>query len=55
MLDYFSEEESAKIRLRQQISARLKTTQTALRMRVSRTMRSLKNCDRECMSETRVT
>ena len=55
MLDYFSEEESAKIRLRQQISARLKTTQTALRMRVSRTMRSLKNCVRECMSETRVT
>jgi DNA-directed RNA polymerase specialized sigma24 family protein len=55
MLDYFSEEESAKIRLRQQISARLKTTQTALRMRVSRTMRSLKNCVRDCMSETRVT
>ena len=55
VLNYFSEDKSAKIILRQQISAKLKTTQTALRMRVARIMRKLKDCVRDCMSETRVT
>ena len=55
VLNYFSEDKSAKIKLRQQISSKLKTTQTALRMRVSRIMQKLKNCVRDCMSETSVT
>jgi DNA-directed RNA polymerase specialized sigma24 family protein len=55
VLNYYSEDKSAKIIFRRQLSATLNTTQTALRMRVSRITGGLKNCVRECMSETPVT
>jgi len=55
VLNYYSEDKSAKITLRRQLSAKLKTTQTALRMRIMRITQNLKNCVRDCMSETRVT
>lgn len=42
VLDYFSEEKIAKIRLRRQISESLKTTQTALRIRVMRIKNQLR-------------
>jgi DNA-directed RNA polymerase specialized sigma24 family protein len=50
LLDYFSEERSAKIELHRRISASLKTTQTALRMRVMRLKGKLKACVIECMN-----
>jgi DNA-directed RNA polymerase specialized sigma24 family protein len=50
LLDYFSETKQKKIELHQRISAKLKTTQTALRMRVMRSKQKLKNCVEECMS-----
>ena len=49
LLDYFSEAKLAKIELHRRISEGLKTTQTALRMRVMRTKHKLKNCVQECM------
>ncbi|HEY6802434.1 MAG TPA: hypothetical protein VI306_02540 [Pyrinomonadaceae bacterium] len=50
LLDYFSESRQKKIELHQRISANLKTTQTALRMRIMRTKQKLKNCVEECMN-----
>jgi DNA-directed RNA polymerase specialized sigma24 family protein len=50
LLDYFSEAKLAKIELHRRISESLKTTQTALRMRVMRTKQKLKICVQECMS-----
>lgn len=49
LLDYFSEARQAKIELHRRISESLKTTQTALRMRVMRTKQKLKICVQECM------
>jgi DNA-directed RNA polymerase specialized sigma24 family protein len=49
ILDYFSEEKLAKIELRQRISEKLEMTQTALRMRVMRIKRTLRDCVQECM------
>lgn len=49
LLDYFSEAKMAKIQLHRRISEGLKTTQTALRMRVMRTKEKLKVCVQECM------
>ena len=49
ILDYFSEAKLAKIELHRRISEGLKTTQTALRMRVMRTKQKLKICVQECM------
>lgn len=50
LLDYFSEAKLAKVRLHQRISKSLKTSQTALRMRVMRSKRKLKLCVQECMA-----
>ena len=50
LLDYFSEAKLEKIQLHRRISEGLKTTQTALRMRVWRTKEKLKICVQECMS-----
>lgn len=50
LLDYFSEAKLAKIDLHRRISESLKTTQTALRMRVMRLKQKLKSCVQECMS-----
>ena len=55
LLDYFSEEKSAKIDLHQRISQSLKMTQTALRMRVMRSKQKLKICIEQCMSMQGVT
>lgn len=49
LLEYFSEAKLAKIKLHQRISESLKTTQTALRMRVMRSKQKLKLCVQECM------
>src|SRR5205807_8755752 len=49
LLDYFSEARLAKIELHRRISESLKTSQTALRMRVMRTKQKLKICVQECM------
>ena len=50
LLDYFSEAKLAKIQLHRRISESLKTTQTALRMRVMRIKQKLSVCVRECMT-----
>ena len=50
LLDYFSEDKLQKIELHRQISESLKTTKTALRMRVMRTKQKLRTCVQECMS-----
>ncbi len=50
LLEYFSEAKRAKIEIHQRISESLKTTQTALRMRVMRSKQKLKICVQECMS-----
>ncbi len=50
LLDYFSEAKLAKIKLHQRISESLKTSQTALRMRVMRSKQKLKVCVQECMA-----
>jgi len=50
VLDYFSEARQAKIELHRRISATLKTSQTALRMKVMRIKKSLKSCVQECMT-----
>jgi DNA-directed RNA polymerase specialized sigma24 family protein len=49
LLDYFSEAKQAKINLRRSISESLKTSQTALRMRILRDKRKLKICVQDCM------
>jgi DNA-directed RNA polymerase specialized sigma24 family protein len=49
LLDYFSEAKLAKIQLHPRISEGLRTTQTALRMRVMRAKQKLKICVQECM------
>lgn len=50
LLDYFSEATRTKIELHRSISARLQTTQTALRMRILRIKLKLKLCVEECMT-----
>lgn len=55
LLDYFSEDKTAKIDLHQRISQSLKMTQTALRMRVMRAKRKLKTCVEQCMNLEGVT
>lgn len=55
LLDYFSESKLAKIELHQRISQSLRTTQTALRMRVMRAKQNLKSCIEQCMSLEAVT
>jgi RNA polymerase sigma factor (sigma-70 family) len=55
LLDYFSESKVAKVDLHQRISATLKMTQTALRMRVMRAKQKLKICIEHCMSLEPVT
>ena len=49
LLDYFSEAKLAKIKLHRNISESLKTSQTAVRMRVMRYKLKLKICVQECM------
>jgi DNA-directed RNA polymerase specialized sigma24 family protein len=49
LLDYFSEAKLRKIELHRRISESLRTTQTALRMRVMRSKQKLKICVQECM------
>ena len=49
LLDYFSEAKQAKINLHRSISENLKTSQTALRMRIMRGKLKLKICVQECM------
>jgi RNA polymerase sigma factor (sigma-70 family) len=55
LLEYFSEEKSAKIDLHQRISQSLKMSQTALRMRVMRAKQKVKICIERCMSTEAVT
>lgn len=50
ILDYYSEQKQAKIDLHRQLSERLKTTQSALRMRIVRIKQTLKHCLEECMA-----
>lgn len=49
LLDYFSEAKLAKIELHRRISESLKTTQTALRMKVMRSKQKLKICVQDCI------
>ncbi len=49
ILEYFSDEKQAKIEQRRRISERLGMTQTALRMCVMRTKRTLGDCVRKCV------
>jgi DNA-directed RNA polymerase specialized sigma24 family protein len=49
LLDYFSGAKLAKIKLHRSISENLKTSQTALRMRILRKKQKLKICVQECM------
>lgn len=55
LLDYFSEEKTAKIDLHQRLSQSMKMTQTALRMRVMRAKGRLKICVEQCMNLEGVT
>lgn len=48
ILDYFSENKSAKITLREKISETLEVSKTALRMKIVRIKQKLKNCLTEC-------
>lgn len=48
ILDYFSENKSAKITLREKISENLELSKTALRMRILRIKQSLKGCLQKC-------
>lgn len=50
ILCYFSENKQAKIDLHKQLSAKLKLTQTALRMKILRLKQKLKICLQECMA-----
>jgi DNA-directed RNA polymerase specialized sigma24 family protein len=49
LLDYFSEARLKKIELHRRISESMKTTQTALRMKIMRSKKKLKICVQECM------
>jgi len=51
LLGYFSEAKTQKIEIRQRISNTLKTTQTALRMRIMRMKKTLTLCVKQCMNE----
>jgi DNA-directed RNA polymerase specialized sigma24 family protein len=51
LLQYFSEDKSRKIRMRQLISTSLKKTQTALRMEILRMKQKLTICVKQCMNE----
>lgn len=51
LLKYFSQAKTQKIEIRQRISSTLKTTQTALRMRICRMKKNLTLCVMECMKE----
>lgn len=55
VLEYFTPKEITKIKLRRQISERMETTQTALRMQVMRINKKLKTCVQECMDGESVT
>lgn len=55
MLLYYSDDKTAKIKLRRQISETLKTTQTALRVRIMRIRNDLKRCVLNCMNADSVT
>lgn len=48
VLDYFSENKSAKITLRERISDTLEMSKTALRMKVMRIKNKLRDCLKEC-------
>ena len=50
ILDYFSEDKQAKIDLHKRLSETLKTTQTALRMKIVRIKQKLKICLEDCMA-----
>ncbi|MCD9186274.1 MAG: hypothetical protein LUM44_07560 [Pyrinomonadaceae bacterium] len=50
LLDYYSEEKQAKIKLHNQLSEKLNLTKTALRMKLVRLKRKLKICLEECAS-----
>jgi DNA-directed RNA polymerase specialized sigma24 family protein len=50
VLDYFSENKSAKITLRERLSENLGITQTNLRMKIVRIKKMLKSCLLECAS-----
>lgn len=49
ILDYLSEAKQAKIDLHKELAARLKTSQTALRMRIVRIKQRLRLCLQECI------
>jgi DNA-directed RNA polymerase specialized sigma24 family protein len=51
LLRYFSQAKTQKIEIRQQISRTLRTTQTALRMRIVRMKKNLTLCVKQCMNE----
>ena len=53
LLNYFAEDKSRKIQMRQRISASLRKTQTALRMQIVRMKRNLTTCVKHCMNEDR--
>lgn len=48
ILDYFSENKSAKITLREKLSENLELSKTALRMKIVRIKQKLKSCLQEC-------
>jgi DNA-directed RNA polymerase specialized sigma24 family protein len=50
ILDYYSEDKQAKIDLHKKLSEGLKTSQTALRMKIVRIKQRLKGCLTECMA-----
>jgi len=50
ILDYYSEEKQAKIRLHDQLAEKLNITKTALRMKIVRIKQKLKICLEECAS-----
>lgn len=50
ILEYFSEEKQAKIDSHRQLSAKLRTTQNALRMRIVRIKGKLRNCVEQCLA-----
>lgn len=50
ILDYYSEEKQAKIKLHDQLAEKLNLTKTALRMKIVRIKQKLKICLEECAS-----
>lgn len=51
LLEYFSGPKTQKIEIRQRISRTLRTTQTALRMRIARLKKNVTDCVKHCMDE----